>query len=97
MYDFILQIGNLKKEHKALKEKNNNLEKEVTELKLTIKRLSTYEAQCTELEKIIGDLRQTIKVQQVIFTNIFIFYIIFLVNLINITNSNSFRHKTNFF
>lgn len=57
-------IGNLKKEHKVLKEKNNNLEKEMAELKLTTKRLSSYEAQCTELEKTIIDLRQTIKMQQ---------------------------------
>ncbi|XP_035221788.1 girdin-like, partial [Stegodyphus dumicola] len=57
-------IGSLKKEHKALKEKNNNLEKEVAELKLTVKKLSSFETQCSELEKLVGELRHTLKVQQ---------------------------------
>ncbi|KAF8778545.1 Protein Daple like protein [Argiope bruennichi] len=57
-------IGNLRKEHKALKEKNNHLEKEIAELKVEAKKFTSLELQCADFEKLVGELKQALKVQQ---------------------------------
>ncbi|KAG8189736.1 hypothetical protein JTE90_012916 [Oedothorax gibbosus] len=58
-------IGSLRKEHKALKEKNNNLEKEIAELKIEAKKFTSLELQCADFEKLVGELKLALKVQQV--------------------------------
>ncbi|CAL1290097.1 unnamed protein product [Larinioides sclopetarius] len=57
-------IGSLRKEHKALKEKNNHLEKEIAELKVEAKKFTSLELQCADFEKLVGELKQALKVQQ---------------------------------
>ncbi|GFY50890.1 protein Daple [Trichonephila inaurata madagascariensis] len=58
-------IGNLRKEHKALKEKNNHLEKEIAELKVEAKKFTSLELQCADFEKLVNELKQALKIQQV--------------------------------
>ncbi|XP_071041565.1 girdin isoform X3 [Parasteatoda tepidariorum] len=57
-------IGTLREEQKILKEKNNNLEKEISDLKLSAKKFTALENQCVDYEKLVTDLKQKLKDQQ---------------------------------
>lgn len=58
------QVSNLVKENKALKEKNNHVEKEIEELKCALKKIAPFEVQCQEMEKLIEELRHNVEMQK---------------------------------